>query len=513
LPRTRSRSPRVRSSSSEAGACPHVLGNQRRADPAGVDPRRVRAPRPAAGADAGAFGLLASARWETGAGTRGNESAHFVAEGAAPGSPPPARRLAAGHSRALEFAVLAAAAIAAPLAWWIFAPCGGEPTATTTSTSYWLAPKLITLGQSPYDVEALRALARTEHLHSLSAAATSTRSPSRLAMIPVHRAVVQQRGPAVQLALSCPVRTERRRLDRLGARWTAELQWRRLALAAAGGYFPDLRHDRQRPGQPDPLSLDRVRHRAGARRHKCRATVRRRVLAGLAAIVKLVPGVLAVPLVIGRRIDAAAGDKQPAPSARCCSRPARSPGRERRKRTLSAVRHGPVLHEPVVQRVRQPDRPGFRSNSALWKTPGFPHPKLADAGPDGGIRPGERPRRPVDGTAADLPRARPLALGIAFALVAGVNRRPKNSFWNQPRPSRVWAPAGSRLGRTCGSARLGRTDLILLGCWNWPARRSSRSNWTFRLRRRAPSPPMVSLLRVVVLNGLLGVVGGCWRGG
>lgn len=422
-----------------------------------------------------------------------------MAEGAASGSPPPARRLAAGHSRALEFALLAAAAIAAPLAWWILGTMWRGANSYNDFHDYWLAAKLITLGQSPYDIEALRALARTEHLQFLVGGGYQYPLPFAVAMIPL---TALSFSNAVLLFNSLSLA-----LFGLSVAgwigwahgWTTELRWRRLALATAAGCYPPI-YGTIANGQANlilfpligmgiALALDGT---SAARR------VGGGVLAGLAAIVKLVPAVLAVPLAIGRRIDAAVGIALGALGTLLIADLLVPQGASGGSGLGSLFDTDPYFTNQsfngfVSRIVRDSDR-----TVALWKA-GF-DPKLPMLALT--VAFGLATLAVLWWNRGRLASRRGLAIGIAFALVAGVIGAPKNSFWNQA--SALFA-VGLLLAVEVPDlrlSRLGRTDLVLLGCW-LAGSAIFALYWTFPPSRTIVLAPLVSVLESSSMYGLL----------
>jgi hypothetical protein len=92
---------------------------------------------------------------------------------------PTPRQSRTSRSRVLDFIALAVAAVLVPVAWWTLWVIVKGQHNFNDFHDYWLAAKLITLGRSPYDLDALQALANAEHSSSWSVAATSTRCHSQ----------------------------------------------------------------------------------------------------------------------------------------------------------------------------------------------------------------------------------------------------------------------------------------------------------------------------------------------
>ena len=403
------------------------------------------------------------------------------------------------RSRWLEFALLAAAAIAAPLAWWIIGTMWRGANSYNDFHDYWLAAKLITLGQSPYDIEALRALAKTEHLQFLVGGGYQYPLPFAVAMIPF---TALSFSNAVLLFNSIS-------LVLFGLSiagwvgwahgWTAELRWRRAALAAAAGCYPPV-YGTVANGQANlvlfpliglgiVLALDgtTVVQRVGGG-----------VLAGVAAIVKLVPAVLAVPLAIGRRIDATAGIVAGAIGTLLIADLVVPQGASGGSGLASLFDTDPYFTNQsfngfVSRIVRDSDR-----TVALWKG-GF-DPKLPMLVLT--VVFGLATLAVLWWNRGRLASRRGLALGLGFALVAGVIGAPKNSFWNQA--SALFA-VGLLLAVDLPDlhlSRLGRTDLVLLGCW-LAGSVIFALYWSFPPSKTIVLAPLVSVLESSSMYGLL----------
>ena len=421
-----------------------------------------------------------------------------VAEGTGPATATP-RHLVPPRSRALEFLLLAAAAIAAPLAWWFLGTLWRGANSYNDFHDYWLAAKLITLGQSPYNIEALRALAKTEHLQFLVGGGYQYPLPFAVAMIPF---TALSFGNAVLLFNSVSLAVFG--LSVAGwigwaHGWAAELQWRRLALAGAAGCYPPI-YGTIANGQANlvlfplvgvgiALALDgtSVAQRASGG-----------VLAGLAAIVKLVPAVLAVPLAVGRRIDAAAGIAAGALGTLLIADLLVPQGASGGSGLSSLFDTDPYFTNQsfngfVSRIVRDSDR-----TVALWKAGFDPKlPRLALT-----VAFGLATLAVLWRNRGRLASRRGLALGLGFALVAGVIGAPKNSFWNQA--SALFA-VGLLLAVDVPDlrlSRLGRTDLVLLGCW-LAGSATFALYWTFPPAKTIALAPLVSVLESSSLYGLL----------
>jgi len=89
--------------------------------------------------------------------------------------------LPAALSHRRELLVLAGAAMLMPLIQWVWTNVHGN---FNDFHDYWLAGKLVLAGQSPYDIGALRALAKTEHLSFLVGGGYSYPLPFAVFMVP-----------------------------------------------------------------------------------------------------------------------------------------------------------------------------------------------------------------------------------------------------------------------------------------------------------------------------------------
>jgi len=408
--------------------------------------------------------------------------------------PPPWSR-----SRALDFALLAAAAAAVPAAWWAISTLWRGANSFNDFHDYWLAAKLITMGKSPYDLEALRALARAENLKFLVGGGYQYPLPFAVAMVPF---AALSFGTAVMVFNSLS-------LALFGLTvagwigwahgWGPELRRRRLVLACAAGIYPPV-YGTIANGQANlvlfpllglgiVLALDGagpVRHGAGG------------FLVGLAAVVKLVPGVLIVPLALGRRIGSAAGIAAGALGALVLADLVAPQGGSGGSGLASLLEADPYFTNQsfngfVSRIVKDSDR-----TVALW--PGGFDPKLPMLALT--VAFGLATVAVLWRSRGGLATRRGLALGLGFALVAGVIGAPKNSFWNQ---AMALFSVGLLLAVEVPDLRLsklGRSDLILIGCWLAGAAIFT-AYWTFPPPRSIALAPVFSLLESSSLYGLL----------
>lgn len=402
-----------------------------------------------------------------------------------------------GGGRWREVALLAIAATLMPLLAWAWTTDHGS---FNDFHDFWLAGKLLLAGHSPYDVQALRSLAATEHLSFLVGGGYSYPLPFAIFMIPFALLPFQT---SLVLFLSLSIAS-------FGLTVAAWIVWahgwepalgrRRLGLALAAGCYPPV-FGTVANGQANLILMPLMA--GGMILALTAASSRRRfgggVLFGLAAVVKLFPGVVVVPLAIGRRWSAAVGTLAGAAGAMVAA-------------TLlapwAAAQSGDGfarLLEPDPYFTNQSFN-GFMSrlvNRSERTLPPFEHafdprlPMLALTAAFGLM------------TLALLWQARDrmttprgLALGLALALVAGVIGAPKNSFWN----GALALPAvGLLLAFDAVDLRLrglGRTDLILLSFWL-----GSSVVWTVLWMSPPPKtfalPALVTLLQSAGLYGLL----------
>jgi hypothetical protein len=222
------------------------------------------------------------------------------------------------------------------------------------------------------------------------------------------------------------------------------------------------------------------------------------VLAGVAAIVKLVPAVLAVPLAIGRRIDAAAGIAAGALGTLLVADLLVPQGVSGGTGLASLFDTDPYFTNQsfngfVSRIVRDSDR-----TVALWKAGFDPRlPMLALT-----VIFGLATLAILWWNRGRLASRRGLALGLGLALVAGVIGAPKNSFWNQA--SALFA-IGLLLAVETPDLRLsllGRTDLVLVGCW-LAGSAIFALYWTSPPSKTIVLAPVVSVLESSSMYGLL----------
>jgi hypothetical protein len=404
--------------------------------------------------------------------------------------------LLAVMSHRRELGLLAIAAMTMPLIQWAWTNAFGS---FNDFHDYWLAGKLVLAGQSPYDIQALRDLARTEHLSFLVGGGYSYPLPFAVSMVPFallpfKLSLELFMGLSIALfGLTVAVWIG------WAHGWAPNLARRRFALALAAGFYPPI-FGTVASGQANLMLFPLL---AGGLALTIAATAPRRraiggALLGLAAIVKLVPGILVVPLVIGRRWGGALGTVLGALGALVVATllapwAAQSSGGLTSLLEPDSYFTNQSINGFVTRLVNHSDR----------TAPPFPHafdpslPMLLLTGIFGLV------------TLALLWRARGrlkerrgLALGLALALVAGVIGAPKNSFWNQ---AFALIAVGLMLAVETVDLRirsLGRADLILLSVWLGGAFLWTLL-WMFPPSKTGPLPALVTLAESSSLYGML----------
>ncbi len=397
-----------------------------------------------------------------------------------------------------EGALLALAAIAVPLVGWaswaLVLRLGSND-----FHDYWLAGRLVMEGRSPYDLGALRELAAQQHLSLQVGGGYSYPLPFALVMVPFAAlpfgaALVAFNSLSLAvfgLAVAAWILWAHGRSPALGRR--------RLALALGAGLYPPV-YGTVVNGQANLVLIPLLALGVACALEETRPLRRFSggLMIGLAAIVKLVPGVLIVPLALGRRIGAAAGLAVGALGA-----------------LLAAIEVAPWAASGSGGLASLLDADNYYTNQSIN---GFVSRLVLPAGRtaplwDHGFDPGFVMLAATVAFAlislALLWRARDrlesrrgMALGLAFALVAGTIGAPKNSFWNE---ALVLVAVGLLLAVETPDLRLGqlgRFDRALLATWFgtalvWTA------VWAMNLVAAGPLAPVVTLLWSSSLYGLL----------
>jgi alpha-1,2-mannosyltransferase len=202
---------------------------------------------------------------------------------------------------------LAAAAAAGPLIGTLTTIAVGHGSRFNDFHDYWLAGNLVAGGETPYDIGAITALAARESTPYLVGGGYSYPPPFALLMVPLaglpFGAALAVFEAASILAFGLAV------AGWLGAFLPAVDDRRGLVLAVAAGLYPPLIGSAM-IGQANLLIVALtaagvalvVREKAGARGGLPAArSIMGGAAVGLAAVVKLVPGVAVVPLGLGGR--------------------------------------------------------------------------------------------------------------------------------------------------------------------------------------------------------------------
>ena len=419
--------------------------------------------------------------------------------------PAPADSTAEGRTppllsrRPAQFLALAAVAIAVPLIWWVTSTIVRGGNNYNDFHDFYLAAKLIVQGHSPYDKQALAALADSQGLHFVVGTGYSYPLPFAIAMIPFTALSFTAAALAFNgLSLLAFGLTAAAWIGWAHG-WSPETLRRRVAVAAAAGLYPSV-YGTIANGQAGLILLPLLGLGTIAALDPTRGS--RRLLGGvgigLAAIVKLTPGILVVPLALGRQFRAAAGIGLGALGALAIA-------------TLLAPWAGEgsagltSLLEPdsyftnqslngVISRVVLPSE----RTLPLWSHAFDPRPAAFVVTVAFGLLTLWvlwRARSSLDGR-------RGLALGLGLALVAGLIGAPKGTYWNQ---CLLLIPAGLLLAVEVPDLdirRLGRFDLALGGFWllgTW----IQTLLWFFPPPKFGAFAPAVTILTSASIYGLL----------
>ena len=387
-----------------------------------------------------------------------------------------------------------------PVAWWTLWVIVKGQHNFNDYHDYWLAAKLITLGRSPYDLNALQALADAEHFKFLVGGGYLYPLPFAVAMVPF--AALPFTTSVLLFNYLSLILFGLTVAAWLGWAhgWAPELRRRRLGLAFLAGAYPPV-YGTIANGQANlvlfPLLAAGLALALDGRHPGRRAPGG--VLLGLAAVVKLVPGVLILPLALGRRIDAASGIVVGALGALVAANllaPFAGNGDSGIAYMFNRADEyftNQSFNGAVTRLVKDSDR-----TVALLPAAFDPRPVMIGLTVAFGLA-----------TVAvlwwqrtELATRRGLALGLGFALVAGVAGAPKNSFWNQ---AFALLAAGLVLAVEAPDlriSRLGRTNLLLLGCW-LAGSAVFALLWTFPPPKSTPLSPVITILESSSLFGLM----------
>ena len=333
----------------------------------------------------------------------------------------------AARPRAAELLRLAAAAIVVPLIGWAFWALVLR-LGPNDFHDYWLAGKLILEGHSPYDQQAMAALAAREHLSFSLGGGYSYPLPFAVAMAPFGALPFDVAVGLFDLLslVACGLTTAA--LVGWACGWEAAAGRRRVGLALAAGAFPPV-YGTVVMGQANLILFPLLG--AGAVLALDPGSSGRRAagggLVGLTAVVKLVPGALALPLALGRRFGAAVGVVVAAGSAILAASVA-APFATAGSGGLASLFDADPYYtnqsiNGFVTRLVQISG----KSMPLWTGAFDPRPAMLLATGLFGLA-----------TLAILWHARPalaerggMAVALGFVLVAATIGAPKNSFWNE----------------------------------------------------------------------------------
>lgn len=396
----------------------------------------------------------------------------------------------------LSLPVLAALAIVVPVAEWLILSLVGHRPGFNDFHDYYLAAKLVAEGQSPYDLAALADIARREGLTFVLGTGYSYPLPFVLAMLPFTLV------PFTPAVLGFTVIG----LVGFGASVAVGLRWafpgaptERVALAAlAAGAYPPV-YGTLANGQANlvvfallAVGAGRALAIGGGRQ------VTGGVAIGLAAIVKLVPAIVVVPLALGNRW-----------------RPVMAVVAAMVGSLLVAAFVAPWANEGSHGLVALLGPDSYFTNQSLN---GFVSRLVRDSDRTLALFPGLFEPVPVAAAAAFgfalvnavvLWRARghlgnPRALGVAvgLAIVAAAIGAPKNSFWNQVV---LVVPVGLLLAAVAPNLRLRRVprnEIALLAIW-LAGSAVQLLLWLRPPGKHGPLAPAVTLAQSAALYGAL----------
>ena len=405
---------------------------------------------------------------------------------------------ASGGAGRSEAVLLALAAIAVPLVGWAFWALVLR-LGSNDFHDYWLAGRLVLEGRSPYDVGALRELAAQEHLSLQVGGGYSYPLPFAVVMVPFAALpfgaalVAFNSLSLVAFGLTVPA----------WVLWahgrSPDLARRRLALAVGAGLYPPV-YGTVVNGQANLILIPLLALGTACVLEETRPLRRfgGGLAIGLAAIVKLVPGVLVVPLALGRRTGAAA-----------------------------AVVAGAMAALLVAVFVAPWGAAGSGSLASLFDPDSYYTNQSINGFVTRLVQPTDR-TLPLFGNAFDprpvmialtasfalltllflwrsrtaLASRRGGALGVGLALVAGVVAAPKDSFWNE---AFCLVAVGLLIAVDAPDLHLGRLDRLdrgLLAAWLATAVLWT-GVWAIEPARSGQLAPCVNLIWSSSLYGLL----------
>jgi hypothetical protein len=220
----------------------------------------------------------------------------------APDMPAPAVATAANPTSLrtiATFAVLVVLAIAPPLLYWIYRTLNGHGQGFNDFHDYWLASKLVLQGQSPYDLDALKALGEAEGRVFVLGTGYSYLPPFAVLMIPFailpfDTAVLAFNGLSL-VVFGFTV------AGWIGWAHPEAAAFRKAAVAVIAGAYPPI-YGTIANGQANlvvlaPFAVGVALVLRGSRV----ASLLGGMAIGLAGVVKLVPAAVALPQALGRR--------------------------------------------------------------------------------------------------------------------------------------------------------------------------------------------------------------------
>jgi alpha-1,2-mannosyltransferase len=402
-------------------------------------------------------------------------------------------------SRRAQFACLAAVAIAVPLGWWIVSTIVRGASSFNDYHDFYYAARLITEGRSPYDIHALGALARSEGQAFVVGTGYSYFLPFAVALIPLSylpfTASLLVFNALGLLLFGLTVAA----WIGWAHGWSTELFGRRLVLAAAAGLYPSV-YGTLGNGQANLVLLPLLA--LGTIAILDSSTGRRAfaggIGVGLAAVVKLTPGLFVVPLLIVRRMSASVGIVAGILGSLALATLAAPWARAGSSGLLSLLDPDSYFSNQSIN--------GFVSRLVLPSgrtLPLWPHAfdarlaatLLTAAFALATLAVLLAARRALLGR-------RGLALGLGLALVAGLIGAPKGTYWNQ---AFLLVSAGLLLAVEAPDLRirrLGAVNLCLLGFW-LAATALQTHLWTNPLPKEGSFPALVTLLTSSSVYGAL----------